>query len=798
MYITLLTFLSLLFSFSTQYTYGADSTQQTGTLIVTYNTGPEAERLDRVRFLLISESEKQCMYPKGNTYVEDEDCCSRMVVIENLPIGNYRIKFLVPNADKAFEEVPEKKITLNKDDVIRIDQTITLRMSPQQLRNNREMAFLTNLAALSAGRIDDTQLDLKYGTLNFEASFPTGETVQITLKGENSRPLSVVLKSHSGKLHWKSPPLLPGTYELSYFLPEEYSPAPVDTVIIREGKNTAVRPRLMTSSSLHVVANVPEAIFLLRTPKSSQAWKGEGREFTFKGLQAGNYILSSSTSDPDYYIPPKEIKIYLSEVESKLLKVNFQLAGRLIVKTNVNHSNVSIQEIGGSQKHYQDVIVNHSRSFTLPEGRYRVSITQVEPSISAALKFYPPDPVEISVKPLRSEELNLTFRLENAPPVEKQRRLIINTNLSNASFSVNKYIDNKKSVLGRYTGKFTQLTLPSADHYEIVYDDIPNFQTPSSTTLLISPHTEKNVLATYIPLQESVPVPEGKAIIGSAGTEDKINELNAKIVMVSSFAIGTYEVTNIQYATWLNQAQKAGTIAYVEEADNKGQVLDLQGNLLFKTFTADPYSQISAQQQSEDSPTFTPLPGKDSYPVINVSWYGAMAYCKDNHCRLPTEAEWEKAAGMAPPAPGVPLRKFVYGFSKDTIDSTWANYKDNDRIIQFFQVLTTPVGFYNGINSLALTPSHPGPQPTHKATSPYGAFDMSGNVWEWVSDWYDESYYANMSDKDPQGPETGTLKVVKGGCYDSLADGVRVSERMGLAPGHADAYTGFRVAFDTK
>ena len=71
---------------------------------------------------------------------------------------------------------------------------------------------------------------------------------------------------------------------------------------------------------------------------------------------------------------------------------------------------------------------------------------------------------------------------------------------------------------------------------------------------------------------------------------------------------------------------------------------------------------------------------------------------------------------------------------------------------------------------------------------------MSGNVWEWVADWFTDNYVEALDSVNPKGPQSGTNKVVKGGCYDSLADGVRVTERLGLKPDHTDAFTGFRVA----
>jgi formylglycine-generating enzyme required for sulfatase activity len=85
------------------------------------------------------------------------------------------------------------------------------------------------------------------------------------------------------------------------------------------------------------------------------------------------------------------------------------------------------------------------------------------------------------------------------------------------------------------------------------------------------------------------------------------------------------------------------------------------------------------------------------------------------------------------------------------------------------------------------------PLVTHKAVSPVGAYDMSGNVWEWTSDWFQPEYSASLSLQDPQGPATGTDKVAKGGSYASIAQDVRCSARLALPPEHMDAMTGFRV-----
>jgi formylglycine-generating enzyme required for sulfatase activity len=487
------------------------------------------------------------------------------------------------------------------------------------------------------------------------------------------------------------------------------------------------------------------------------------------------------------------MSVTINDRESKDINVFYQISGRLTIRTNIDRSQVIIQELGGAQKILRETITNHAKTFNLPEGRYRVTLASLPQDRRSTANMYPPEPIDVAIRPLASEELNLSFSVSNVIK-EKPRKLSVISGISSGGFSVYKLQDGGRELVGHYSGKSSQIALPVADQFEIVFDDVPNYKTPEGVTLELKAGEEKSIIAEYSPLLSLIDIPEGQAIIGDASSQEKINELPAKIVTLSAFSIGVYEVTNAEFAAWLNTAIKSGTISYVKEADNRGQVVNLKGDLLFKSFEADPYSQISAQQQSTGTPTFTALSGKDSYPVINVTWYGAQAYCQDNKCRLPTEAEWEKAAGMEPQTAGASLKKYRFGFGRNDIDSTWANYKDDVDSIQYFKVLTTPVGFYNGTNVLPLSLKSNTQQSTNLAKSPYGAFDMSGNVWEWVSDWYDEGYYANMLERDPQGPAEGTEKVVKGGCYDSLADGVRVTERMGLAPNYCDAYTGFRIA----
>lgn len=926
--------------------------ENTGTLIVTYNTGPKGERLDRVRFLLKSSTACEQMYPKAASFVEDVKGLSRMVAIENLPIGTYTLKFLIPNTDGLFEEIPERTVIIGKGEVTRVDQmlkpryitlkakakpqpdgvvfttapTITLQDNegkiyaqgtsgkllahflvpgkykvvfepitgfktpnpiPVEIRagtipnritgyytfegqapfeqtpkeytaslpakspdeniiminqNSARLTVKSNMPRahwtlfkngapiyvglgpvvnyrvqegenyhIEAEEVDgyiakispsgpfnlnpeetfsvDILYERTFGSLLVQTPFPDGETVGIVIQPKEGNATSAKVKSVGGKISWHSPTLPTGQYTISYELPTAFDSVVADRIIIRRGERTQLNPRLITSGSIHITSNVPEAVYLLRTTNGSKAWKGEGKDYTFRDLSAGTYLLSFSTNDPQYFIPPGEMRIFLSELENKEVKGNFQIAGKLTVNTNIDRSWITIQEIGGKRQVFKDQILGNTKDFTLPVGKYRVVLSPMQNDLSDVKNLIPPESIDIEVHALHSDIVNLSFGTEVAKSKVKQPKLILTSNIGMGGFNLYVVEEDKEVSAGHYSGKLNQISLEPSKNYKIVFDQVPNHQTPDEITFTSGVEEDKTIQANYTSLQQFVRVQAGKAIIGDASTDLKINEMPAKIVTLSAFDIGIYEVTNSQYATWLTQALKAGKITLASE----GNVLDPEGHLLFKTYKADPFSQIATQEQSLNGLIFQSLPGKDNYPVIFVTWYGAMAYCKDNQCRLPTEAEWEKAAGMEPEKEGLPLRKFRFGFGKDEINPTWANYKDNLKETQHFQVLTTPVGFYNGINMLPLTSKTPKQQKTQLAKSPYGTFDMSGNVWEWVSDWFSEDYYKTMEEIDPKGPNEGTKKVVKGGCYDSLADGVRVSERLGLLPDHCDSFTGFRV-----
>ena len=234
-------------------------------------------------------------------------------------------------------------------------------------------------------------------------------------------------------------------------------------------------------------------------------------------------------------------------------------------------------------------------------------------------------------------------------------------------------------------------------------------------------------------------VPAGEFTMGSdeAKSPDDMDEKPAHQVYLDAFYIDKYEVTNKLYKACVD----AGAC---------------QAPLDFNSFTRSSYY---------DNPQF------DNYPVIDVGWNMAKTYCEWRGAQLPTEAQWEKAAR------GTDARTYPWG---EGISCDKANYWPKDEACIGD---TTEVGTYES------------------NVSPYGVYDMAGNVMEWVADWYSNMYYLDSPASNPLGPASGSgeERVFRGGSWMSSDHDVRTTSRHWAwnSFGHVPHYSqdlGFRCA----
>ncbi len=244
-------------------------------------------------------------------------------------------------------------------------------------------------------------------------------------------------------------------------------------------------------------------------------------------------------------------------------------------------------------------------------------------------------------------------------------------------------------------------------------------------------------------LENMIFIPEGPFTMGFEIENDNewgdLDEGPVHEVTLSAYWMDKYEVTSSEFAEFLN-SNLASAQKYIEITPN-----------------------VTIEWLANE---YQPRPGLENLPVNRVSWYGADAYCRWKGKRLPTEAEWDKAAR------GTDQRIFPWG----------NEFPDNSRVT--FRRKFSEMGFkvMEPVDGMV------------KGVSPYGIHHMAGNVWEWVDDWFGAGAYEDQEQKDPIGPETGISKVLRGGNWYYKAYYMRTTYRFNEKPDKFNIWQGFRCA----
>jgi serine/threonine-protein kinase len=256
-------------------------------------------------------------------------------------------------------------------------------------------------------------------------------------------------------------------------------------------------------------------------------------------------------------------------------------------------------------------------------------------------------------------------------------------------------------------------------------------------------------------------VPEGDFQMGS--DDDTDYDKPEHTVWLDAFWIDQTEITNTQFEKFVKETN------YKTDAELAGW------SYVFNTSSSTWPKTEGANWQHPRGPASN-LDGLGDHPVGYVSWNDAAAYCKWAGRRLPSEAEWEKAAR------GTDGRLYPWGNQKP--GGNLLNFADKSSASDFADknvddgfAFTSPVGHYP------------------EGASPYGALDMAGNVWEWVNDWYRPDYYLSQTIwSNPVGPPAWAGKVLRGGSWDDTGRVTRSILRLAYYPMDWYAYFGFRCA----
>jgi len=286
--------------------------------------------------------------------------------------------------------------------------------------------------------------------------------------------------------------------------------------------------------------------------------------------------------------------------------------------------------------------------------------------------------------------------------------------------------------------------------------------TPASTEALVFGIGSTKV--SEIDGMTMVYVPAGEFTMGSPDGVGNSDEHPQHQVYLDAYWIDQTEVTNVMFAKFITETN------YQTDAEILGES---------RVFAGSVRETIIGANWKHPQGSNSNLDGIDDHPVVQVSWNDASAYCEWAERTLPTEAQWEKAArgvnGLTYPWGEEKAAGNLANLADSNLNVPWAENQISDGY-QF----SAPVGSYED------------------GKSPYGAYDMAGNVWEWVADWYDETYYQNRVLVDMQGPSSGEFRVLRGGSWYLHSSEIRTAIRGFNSPSKSGNYIGFRCAMSAS